>query len=73
MKKSRKLTDFGRAVKIRMLDTGITQAALAEKIGTFSPVISAILYGDRPGKCWIKPICEVLGMDAKPYTQRKSA
>jgi transcriptional regulator with XRE-family HTH domain len=67
MREARKLTRFGKAVKVRMLDTGIKQKQLAAMVGASESMICAVLYGDRSEERWIAPICAALGMNATRF------
>ena len=73
MRDDRKITKFGRAIKIRMLDMGVRQKDIAKTVGMSESMLVAVITGDRSAANWIVPICDALGMDATPYSERKSA
>lgn len=56
------LTDFGRSVKRRLIDTDMTQEELAGRIGCSAVYLCRILRGDRSGRKYTRCICEVLGL-----------
>lgn len=68
--KGKKLTAFGKDVKKRLIDLDMTQNELARMIGTSSPNLSYILYGDHSGEAWIPKIQAALGMKGSPPLSR---
>lgn len=62
-KKEKKLTAFGKRVKKRLIDLGMTQVELAEALGMNRHYLCRILSGDRSGKTYRHRIIELLGMD----------
>lgn len=50
--KGKKLTAFGKQVKKRLIDLDMTQAELAQAVGTSSANLSYLLYGDRSDEAW---------------------
>lgn len=62
--KQTRLTPFGRKVKKRLIDKGMTQTELAALLGCDRPYISKILTGERSGKKYIRKIAEILEIDA---------
>lgn len=56
------LTDFGREVKRRLIDVGMTQEELAGQLGCSAVYLSFILYGSRSGKKYIHRIRYILGL-----------
>ncbi|MEK8131470.1 helix-turn-helix transcriptional regulator [Paenibacillus filicis] len=67
----RELTPLGAEVKKRLIDIGMTQGQLAEKIGTSDQYLNLILYGQRSGKKYLSKIMTELGID--PDTIRQPA
>lgn len=59
-----RLTPFGRKVKKKLIDKGMTQTELAALLGCNRPYISKILMGERSGKKYIRKIAEILEIDA---------
>ncbi len=59
----RKLTPFGKKVKKRLIDMGMTQVELAERVGITDKYLSKILYGYRPGTKYVEKIKSILKMD----------
>ena len=60
MRAGRKGCDYGKLVKKRLIDLGMTQAELAEMIGVGRPYICRILTGDRSGKKYKADIERIL-------------
>lgn len=65
----RKLTPFGIIVKKRLVDRGMTQVELAEKMGTSNKYINLIIYGERSGKKYIYQIAEILEIDLEKIVE----
>jgi len=63
----RKLTPFGKVVKKRLIDKGMTQAELALKIGTSRMYLNLILHGDRSGEKYRDEIMKVLGINSEDF------
>lgn len=60
----RELTEFGRFVKLRLLEQRVTSVDLCNKAGIpNAPYLSKILYGDVSGDKYIAKIMDVLGGD----------
>ena len=72
MKKSkRKLTPFGVTVKKRLIDIGMTQAELAQKVGTTRMYLNLIFHGERSGEKYRDKIVKVL--DISTFERKISA
>ena len=56
-------TDFGKKVKMKLLERNMTQAELAEMVGCSHQYLHKILVGERSGNKYIKSICEILDMN----------
>lgn len=56
------LTPFGLAVKKRLLEKGMTQGELAEKVGIHGSYLTDILYGNRAGWKYKEQIQELLSL-----------
>ncbi|PYG86708.1 helix-turn-helix protein [Ruminiclostridium sufflavum DSM 19573] len=67
----RQLTPFGKTVKKRLVEKGMTQVRLAEEVGTSNKYLNLILYGDRTGEKYLEKIISVLGIDPEEF--KKSA
>ena len=63
MQRKRQLTPFGVLVKKTLVEKGMTQVKLAEKVGTSNKYLNLIIYGDRSGEKYINGIARVLGLD----------
>ncbi len=59
----RELTPFGAEVKKALVDRGMTQTALAKKLGVSPKYINLIIYGERSGKKYLPAIITILGID----------
>lgn len=59
----RKLTPFGEKVEIRLIELGMTQKELAEKIDCGAVYLNIILHGRRSGEKYIESIINELGLD----------
>ena len=62
-KRQRKLTKFGRIIKKRLIDKGMTQVQLANEIGVSDKYLNLIIYGERSGKKYIHIMVTTLGID----------
>ena len=60
MRAGRKGCDYGKLVKKRLIDLGMTQAELPEMIGVGRPYICRILTGDRSGEKYKADIDRIL-------------
>lgn len=49
MRKVNKLTPFGKAVKMRLIEMDMSVRDLAKQIGTSPVQISRMLHGEQPG------------------------
>lgn len=57
------LTDFGREVKRRLIDAGMTQEELAGQLGCSAVYLCRILHGARSGRKYAGHICYILGIE----------
>lgn len=71
MKKGRKLTDFGLAVKKALLDRQVTQKDFCNSQDIPVNRFTEILYGLRPGLRYRKQIADALGINTA-YEQPSS-
>lgn len=55
---------FGRQVKKKLIDKGMTARQLAEMLGTTPQYLNKILHGDRSGEKYIEAIKKILEMVA---------
>ena len=58
------LTAFGKQVKKRLIDKGMTQVELAALVGCNKQYLHKILYGERSGKKYLDEISKVLDIEA---------
>lgn len=65
MKAYRELTEFGKWVKIRLIEKNMTATELAKQVGTTKNRISEIIRGVIAGEKYIDAIKNVLGNDKK--------
>lgn len=56
----RKLTPFGKEIKLRLVEMEMRQEELAELVGTSPQYINHIMYGERTGEKYIDKIRAVL-------------
>lgn len=63
MKRQRQLTDFGKEIKIRLIEKNMTQVELAELLGTTKQYLGKILYGERNGEKYRYKISKILDID----------
>ena len=64
MRSDRKVTEFGKAIRKRLIDLDMNQTDLARRIGTSKVTITYIIHGDRnPGR-WEAAIREILGLSS---------
>ena len=57
----KKLTAYGRAVKLRLLEREMSQVELAGQLGCSRQYLTRILVGERSGSKYIERIEEILG------------
>lgn len=60
MRAERQWTAYGRKVKKRLIDMGMTQADLAAELGVSRQYICRILSGDRSGLKYLADIEKIL-------------
>ncbi|MBR1391521.1 MAG: helix-turn-helix domain-containing protein [Lachnospiraceae bacterium] len=60
MANKRAMTPFGKEIKRRLLELELTEGELAEQVGTSPQYINHIIFGERTGKKYVQPICDVL-------------
>ena len=58
----RKLTPFGKEMKLRLVELEMKQDELAELVGTSPQYINHSMYGERTGETYIDRIRSVLGI-----------
>ncbi len=59
-KRKRKLTAFGKDVKMRLVELEMRQEELARIVGTSPQYINHIMYGERTGDKYIEKIKQTL-------------
>ena len=57
------LTPFGRTVKKKLIDRGMTQVELAALVGCGKQYLHKILTGERSGRKYMGEIARILGID----------
>lgn len=62
-------TDFYLWAKIRMLERGVSQRALARKFGVPETRISEAMHGKKSGRRYIVPIIRYLGGVPEDFKQ----
>lgn len=60
-------TQFGKDVKIKLVEKGITQRELAKEVGTSESYLCQILYGLRQGEKYLDKIAAILEIDLSKY------
>lgn len=55
-------TDFGKMVKIRLIDRDETQSHMADKLGLSRQYLNMVIQGKRQNPAVIKQIEEYLGL-----------
>lgn len=68
-KKQRQLTSFGVLVKKALVEKGMTQVQLAEKVGTSKKYLNLIFHGERSGKKYLQDIVDLLGLESEYILQ----
>lgn len=58
----RKLTPFGKQIKLRLVELEMKQEDLAKLVGTTPQYVSHIMYGERSGEKYREKICQVLDL-----------
>lgn len=69
MRKRRKPTAFGTAIRVRLAELNMQQSDLAQLLGTSEAYITYLIYGDRRDEAWVARICEALHMSAPASRQ----
>lgn len=68
--KSRQLTPFGREIKKALVDLGMTQRKLADKVGVSPVYLNRIIFGERPGDKYMDKIITALSLSPEAVGQR---
>lgn len=63
MKEKKRLTACGIIIKKRMLELGMSNTELADKLGCNKSYVCRILYGERSGRKYMAQISEILDVD----------
>ena len=58
----RKLTPFGKEIKVRLIEMDMKQGELAELVGTSPQYINHIMYGERTGEMYLDQIRKILDL-----------
>lgn len=59
-----RLTPFGKKVKKRLIDKGMTQVELAALVGCNKQYLHKILCGERSGQKYLNDIARLLDIEA---------
>lgn len=65
VRKRRKLTAFGKAVKKAAVDKDVRLADVAKQLGISCQQLTSILCGERPGYKYRNGIVKILGLPPK--------
>lgn len=63
MSKQATLSNFGKQVKIRLIELDMTQVELADMLGIKKQYLTRILSGERTGRKYLASIMEILKLD----------
>lgn len=63
MMKTYPVSDFGKAIKKRLIDIDMTQMELARKMNVSAPYVGEILRGTRTSENARRKVCEAVGLD----------
>ena len=64
LKKNSKINNnFGKKVKIKLIELDMTQVELADMLGIGKQYLWKILSGERSGEKYIEDITKILGLD----------
>lgn len=63
--KKRKLTEFGKSVKKRLIEIDMTQVELAEILGTTKQYLTKVLTGERAGTKYKDRIEKILSLNSR--------
>lgn len=58
----RKLTSFGKSIKLRLVELEMKQEELASLVGTSPQYINHIMYGERTGQKYLDKIRKILDL-----------
>ncbi|MGN0341312.1 MAG: helix-turn-helix domain-containing protein [Roseburia sp.] len=58
----RQMTPMGKEIKRRLVELEMSQADLAEQVGTSPQYINHIIFGERSGEKYIEAICRILNI-----------
>lgn len=68
--KKRELTPLAIECKKKMIELGMTQVELAEKLGVKFQYLDLIFHGKRSGAKYINQIIELLGLDPEEIQKK---
>lgn len=71
MQKSEPYKQFGRIVKKRLIDLGMSQRELAKRVGVNENYLTDVLNGRKPGFKYRGAIISVLNMDRDGKTLKR--
>lgn len=63
----RRLTPLGKEIKKKLIDKGMTQVQLADKLGIGKQYLTKIMNGSRSGAKYVDDICSMLNINKKHF------
>lgn len=63
----RRLTPLGKEIKKKLIDKGMTQVQLADKLGIGKQYLTKIMNGSRSGAKYVDDICSMLNINKKQF------
>ena len=63
----RKLTPLGKEIKKKLIDKGMTQVQLADRLGIGKQYLTKIMNGSRSGAKYMDEICNMLNINRKRF------
>lgn len=63
----RRLTPLGKEIKKKLIDKGMTQVQLADRLGIGKQYLTKIMNGSRSGAKYVDDICSMLNINKKHF------
>ena len=63
----RRLTPLGKEIKKKLIDKGMTQVQLADRLGIGKQYLTKIMNGARSGAKYVDDICSMLNINKKHF------
>lgn len=63
----RRLTPLGKEIKKKLIDKGMTQVQLADRLGIGKQYLTKIMNGSRSGAKYVDDICSILNINKKHF------